>query len=105
MNIILGKKAGFCGGVINSVNKSNELLDKYNDLYCLGEIVHNKQVVQSLEDKGMTFVESLSVQAIVAASARCDVIVTRNVKDFEGIKAQNPTLPAVVNPSGLLSAR
>ena len=60
MNIILGKKAGFCGGVINSVNKSNELLDKYNDLYCLGEIVHNKQVVQSLEDKGMTFVESLS---------------------------------------------
>ncbi len=59
MNIILGKKAGFCGGVINSVNKSNELLDKYNNLYCLGEIVHNTRVVKSLEDKGMTFIESL----------------------------------------------
>ena len=59
MNIILGKKAGFCGGVINSVNKSNELLDKYKKLYCLGEIVHNKRVVKSLEDKGMVFVESL----------------------------------------------
>ncbi len=59
MNIILGKKAGFCGGVINSVNKSNELLDKYNNLYCLGEIVHNTRVVKSLENKGMTFIESL----------------------------------------------
>ena len=59
MNIILGKKAGFCGGVINSVNKSNELLDEYNNLYCLGEIVHNTRVVKSLEDKGMTFIESL----------------------------------------------
>ncbi len=46
-----------------------------------------------------------TLQAIVAASARCDVIVTRNVKDFEGIKAQDLTLPTVVNPSGLLSAR
>ena len=46
-----------------------------------------------------------TLQAIVAASARCDVIVTRNVKDFEGIKTQDLTLPTVVNPSGLLSAR
>ena len=46
-----------------------------------------------------------TLQAIVAATARCDVIVTRNVKDFEGIKAQDLTLPTVVNPSGLLSAR
>ena len=32
MNLIVGKLAGFCGGVINSINKTNELLDKYDEL-------------------------------------------------------------------------
>ena len=59
MEVILGKKAGFCGGVINSVTKSIDLLKNNKDLYCLGEIVHNRQVVSDLEKRGMTFVESL----------------------------------------------
>ena len=59
MEVILGKKAGFCGGVINSVTKSIDLLKDNKDLFCLGEIVHNKQVVSSLEEKGMTFIDSL----------------------------------------------
>ena len=60
MNLIVGKLAGFCGGVINSINKTNELLDKYDELYCLGELVHNKQVVEELEDKGLIFIDDLS---------------------------------------------
>ena len=59
MNIILGKLAGFCGGVINSVKKTEELLDKYNSIYCLGELVHNKQVVDKLQDKGLIVVNSI----------------------------------------------
>ena len=59
MEIILGKRAGFCGGVINSVTKSNDLLNEYHNLYCLGEIVHNKVVVNHLEEKGMKFINSL----------------------------------------------
>jgi 4-hydroxy-3-methylbut-2-enyl diphosphate reductase len=59
MNIVVGKLAGFCGGVINSVRKTEELLDKYNTLYCLGELVHNKQVVDKLEAKGLVVVNSI----------------------------------------------
>ncbi len=60
MEIIVGKLAGFCGGVINSVTKATEYLDKYDKLYCLGELVHNKQVVDKLESKGLSFIEELS---------------------------------------------
>lgn len=39
-----------------------------------------------------------TLQAIVAASAGCDAIVTRNIKDFAKIKPQNLTLPPVFDP-------
>ena len=57
--IEIGKYAGFCGGVINSVVKSEKSLKEYKKLYCLGEIVHNKQVVEDLQKKGLIFIESL----------------------------------------------
>lgn len=59
MNIIVGKLAGFCGGVINSVSKSDKLLEDGIKTYCLGELVHNKQVVDKLKDKGLVFIETL----------------------------------------------
>lgn len=60
MKIVVGKLAGFCGGVTNSVNKSIDLLDKYGSMYCLGELVHNKQVVDDLESKGITFIDDIN---------------------------------------------
>ena len=59
MNIIVGKLAGFCGGVINSVSKSDKLLEDGIKTYCLGELVHNKQVVDKLKDKGLVFIDTL----------------------------------------------
>lgn len=56
----IGKYAGFCGGVTNSVTKTEKYLNEYDNLYCLGELVHNKQVIESLEEKGLTTIESLS---------------------------------------------
>lgn len=59
MEIIVGKSAGFCGGVLNSVNKELKYLDDNKKMYCLGELVHNKQVVSNLENKGLEIIESL----------------------------------------------
>lgn len=52
MEIIIGKTAGFCFGVANAVNKTTKLLDENDSLFCLGELVHNKQVTNELQDKG-----------------------------------------------------
>ena len=59
MEVVVGKLAGFCFGVNHAVEEANKLLDNENGIYCLGEIVHNKQVVEKLENKGMKTVNSL----------------------------------------------
>ena len=53
MDIIIGKTAGFCDGVEYTVKKAKELLEKNGEIYCLGDIVHNDQVIEKLQKLGM----------------------------------------------------
>lgn len=59
MEIIVGKLAGFCFGVDNAVSGAMEKLKDNKKIYCLGEIIHNEQVINGLESKGMITVNSL----------------------------------------------
>lgn len=59
MGIILGKTAGFCGGVLNSVTKAQKYVSENDKVYCLGELVHNQQVVDKLKAEGLVFINSL----------------------------------------------
>ena len=60
MEVIVGKLAGFCAGVQNAVVKAKETCEKYDNVYCLGEIVHNREVVTELETLGMKTVEDIN---------------------------------------------
>lgn len=59
MEYIVGEKAGFCFGVRNAVEKAKESIESEKNMYCLGEIVHNKDVVSELEKMGMEFIDSI----------------------------------------------
>jgi len=60
MEIIIGKTSGFCFGVKNAVDKAiEELKNSSSSVYCLGELVHNKQVTNSLQDKGLIFIDDI----------------------------------------------
>lgn len=59
MEIIIGKNAGFCYGVKNAVINTEERLKENKNIYCLGELVHNKQVVEKLENSGLKIVDKL----------------------------------------------
>lgn len=60
MEIIVGKNAGFCYGVKRAVDGAKEELEKSDgNMYCLGEIVHNKDVVMSLQNQGMKLIENI----------------------------------------------
>lgn len=59
MNIYIGKTAGFCNGVKTAVDKAKEIVQKNEKVYCLGEIVHNRQVVEKLENSGMITVNDI----------------------------------------------
>ncbi len=51
IKIILAEKLGFCGGVKRAVELANANAAK--GVYSLGELVHNKTVVQDLEERGV----------------------------------------------------
>ena len=60
MEVIVGKNCGFCSGVRYSISKAEEELKKNNgNLDCLGELIHNKQVVSSLEERGLRIINSI----------------------------------------------
>lgn len=59
MEIVLGKTAGFCYGVRNAVMKAEEKLKEHKKVSCLGELVHNRQVIKKLENLGMNVVEKI----------------------------------------------
>lgn len=60
MEIIVGKNAGFCYGVKRAVEGAEEELQNNDKIYCLGEIVHNKDVVNDLEEKGVKFIDTIN---------------------------------------------
>lgn len=60
MEVIVGKTSGFCFGVDNAVKGAQKVIRDNGSVYCLGEIIHNEQVIKSLEDYGMITVDNLS---------------------------------------------
>lgn len=59
MEVVLGKTSGFCFGVKNAVDGAETELKNGNSTYCLGEIVHNEEVIKDLEKKGLTIIDDI----------------------------------------------
>ncbi len=60
MEIIVGENAGFCYGVKRAVDGTVEALNQVKGtICCFGELVHNKDVVKDLEQRGIRFIEDL----------------------------------------------
>lgn len=56
MKILLPKEYGFCTGVSTAIKKALAVSGK---AFCLGKLVHNQNVVDMLDDKGIVTVESI----------------------------------------------
>lgn len=57
MQVSIDHTAGFCKGVEHSVRIAEEELQSGQPLYCLGELIHNRQVVNSLCEKGLKIID------------------------------------------------
>ena len=60
MEIIVGKTAGFCYGVKRAVDGANKLVENNHDIYCLGELVLNKEVINELTNQGMKVINNIN---------------------------------------------
>lgn len=98
LQIILGKTAGFCFGVKNAVNKALEATKNETSMQCLGELVHNKQVTEELEKKGIQFIENLEQanKKLIIRSHGVEKEVYLKAKE-KGIEIIDLTCPKVLN--------
>ena len=59
MKILLAKDAGYCFGVRDAVNLAYQTAKKEGEVFMLGDIVHNENVVKELEGSGIKVVKNL----------------------------------------------
>jgi len=60
MELLIGKTAGFCFGVERAVEGARAELKKKKEIFCLGEIVHNNEVIKELEKQGLKFIDNIN---------------------------------------------
>ena len=58
MPVTVAKTAGFCFGVDRAVNRVYELLESGKKAATLGPIIHNPQIVEDLQNRGVRIVDS-----------------------------------------------
>ena len=59
MKITIAKSSGYCFGVRDAVNLAYDAAEKHGEVYMLGDIVHNENVVKDLEEAGAKVVDKL----------------------------------------------
>jgi 4-hydroxy-3-methylbut-2-enyl diphosphate reductase len=53
MKVIVAEKCGFCHGVKNAIRMAEKILAQEDEVYSLGPIIHNKDVVEQLAQTGL----------------------------------------------------
>jgi 4-hydroxy-3-methylbut-2-enyl diphosphate reductase len=60
MIVRLASEVGFCFGVKRAINMTRQALAEGNDVFILGDLIHNRVVTAELEERGLRKVESIS---------------------------------------------
>ncbi|MGQ9819189.1 MAG: 4-hydroxy-3-methylbut-2-enyl diphosphate reductase [Candidatus Kapaibacteriales bacterium] len=72
MEIIIDSNSGFCWGVVRTIEIAEDTLEKYNgnDVYILGQIIHNPKEVQRLESKGLKTITHNQLKDLAGKNAK-----------------------------------
>ena len=57
LDVTIDTKSGFCFGVEYAIEIAEEVLSQEEELYCLGDIVHNDMEVKRLEKMGLRIID------------------------------------------------
>lgn len=91
---------GFCFGVKRAIDIVENELNKKEKLYSLGEIIHNKDVVNKFKEKGLFVIDSIPENLdgkliIRSHGVGKDIIDELNKKDIEYIDATCPKVKKI----------
>jgi len=93
MKVIVAKSSGFCPGVRNAINMAEKTLAKEKNVHSLGEIIHNKDVVQKLAGAGLKIadkVEKIKAGTVIIRSHGATAAQIKKIEN-KGLKIVNAT--------------
>lgn len=100
MRISVDEQSGFCPGVVSAINKAEEQLSHVDNLYCLGDIVHNSEEVNRLEQQGLKTIDHAQMAEIhdakVLLRAHGEPPSTYLMAERNGIEIVDATCPVVL---------
>ena len=102
MEIIIGKNSGFCYGVTRAVNNAEKHAKK-EKLNCLGEIVHNQNIIHKLEDLGIKFIKNIDeADSTTIIRAHGEPKTVYKTAKERNIKLIDLTCPSVLKIHGIV---
>lgn len=100
MRISVDEQSGFCPGVVSAIRKAEEHLSQADNLYCLGDIVHNSEEVHRLEQQGLKTIDHSQMECIhdakVLLRAHGEPPSTYLLAERNGIEIIDATCPVVL---------
>lgn len=97
----IDERSGFCHGVVTAIRKAEEELERSREpLYCLGDIVHNNEEVERLENKGLSTITHDDLGRLksvrVLLRAHGEPPSTYQIARERGIEIVDATCPVVL---------
>ncbi|MFC1675353.1 bifunctional 4-hydroxy-3-methylbut-2-enyl diphosphate reductase/30S ribosomal protein S1, partial [Candidatus Omnitrophota bacterium] len=86
LKINLARNAGFCFGVRRALDIALKTADSRRQVYMLGDIVHNEQVVKTIERAGIRKINRLFPGKGKTLLVRAHGISTDTIREAKGLK-------------------
>lgn len=100
VKIEIDEDSGFCFGVVTAIGKAESELNGGNELYCLGDIVHNGEEINRLAKMGLQVIAHSDLShlknAKVLLRAHGEPPSTYKTASDNGIKVIDATCPVVL---------
>ncbi len=71
MQVTIDKNSGYCFGVEFAIKMAEDEMEQSDQLYCLGDIVHNDMEVKRLSEKGLVVIDRGQLQEL----SDCKVLI------------------------------
>jgi len=85
MKVLLAEKLGICPGVKNAISMAEKVLRQENNVYSLGPIIHNKDVVEKLAKSGLRTVDNVE-----------DILKTEVRRQKSEVRSEKFAIPSTV---------
>ncbi len=106
MKITIDPDSGFCFGVVRAIKAVDNELNKKQQLYCLGDIVHNGEEVTRLQQRGLHIIDHEDLEMLknhkVIIRAHGEPRSTYKIAKMNNIELIDATCPIVLRLQALI---